>query len=172
IRGRVRGVRHSAGPLANGQRARAGGFPGLGGAPGTPRLTCGDNPAELRTGGNAGLLFPTHEARGSPAFPCPMGVRWSALGFCPGGSPAGTSSSMTELGVQIGSGAAVVGASAIGLCAYSVFAPRSQVFFPVISRGDGSAPGRVALTFDDGPGPSGTMPILDSLGALGVQAAF
>ncbi|MFF7454394.1 polysaccharide deacetylase family protein [Kitasatospora sp. NPDC008115] len=33
-------------------------------------------------------------------------------------------------------------------------------------------PGRIALTFDDGPDPRGTPPILDALDALGVHATF
>ncbi|MER5350899.1 polysaccharide deacetylase family protein [Kitasatospora sp. NPDC002551] len=33
-------------------------------------------------------------------------------------------------------------------------------------------PGHVALTFDDGPDPRGTPPILDALDALGVRATF
>ena len=78
---------------------------------------------------------------------------------------------MTELAAQIGSGVAIVGAGVFGLCTYALFAPASQLFFPVVSRGDGSLPDRVALTFDDGPGP-GTGPILDTLRDTGVQAAF
>ena len=66
---------------------------------------------------------------------------------------------MTELGAQISSGAALVGAGVAGLVAYSILAPRSQMFFPVISRGDDSDPARIALTFDDGPWPEGTIPI-------------
>ncbi|MFB6891513.1 polysaccharide deacetylase family protein [Kitasatospora sp. NPDC056327] len=34
------------------------------------------------------------------------------------------------------------------------------------------APGHVALTFDDGPDPRGTPPILDALDALGIRATF
>jgi peptidoglycan/xylan/chitin deacetylase (PgdA/CDA1 family) len=52
-----------------------------------------------------------------------------------------------------------------------VFVPQSQLFLPIISRGSAASPGRVALTFDDGPGP-GTAPILDALGAIDVKAAF
>jgi peptidoglycan/xylan/chitin deacetylase (PgdA/CDA1 family) len=79
---------------------------------------------------------------------------------------------MTELGAQISSGAALLGAGVAGLFAYSVLAPRSQLFFPVISRGDDSDPARIALTFDDGPWPEGTVPILDTLKSLKVRAAF
>jgi peptidoglycan/xylan/chitin deacetylase (PgdA/CDA1 family) len=77
---------------------------------------------------------------------------------------------MTELAAQIGSGAAIVGAGVLGLCTYSLFAPTSQLYFPVVCRGDDSS-ARVALTFDDGPGPA-TAPILDALRKLRVQAAF
>jgi peptidoglycan-N-acetylglucosamine deacetylase len=41
----------------------------------------------------------------------------------------------------------------------------------VVCRWDDASPARVALTFDDGPGP-GTGPILDALRKLRVQAAF
>jgi peptidoglycan/xylan/chitin deacetylase (PgdA/CDA1 family) len=77
-----------------------------------------------------------------------------------------------DIAAQIGLGAAVLGAGVVGACAYSVIAPRSRVFIPVIARGDGSIPARVALTFDDGPSPRGTAPILDVLARARVQAAF
>ncbi|MFB8239177.1 polysaccharide deacetylase family protein [Kitasatospora purpeofusca] len=40
------------------------------------------------------------------------------------------------------------------------------------TAGHGTAPGHLALTFDDGPDPRGTPPILDALDALGLHATF
>ncbi|MFJ8430959.1 polysaccharide deacetylase family protein [Kitasatospora sp. NPDC094019] len=40
------------------------------------------------------------------------------------------------------------------------------------TAGRGTAPGHVALTFDDGPDPRGTPPILDALDTLGLRATF
>lgn len=68
--------------------------------------------------------------------------------------------------------AAVASAAVLGTVGYGILAPRSQFWGPVISRGDASAPGRVALTFDDGPHPEGTPAVLDALGERGVKAVF
>ena len=59
----------------------------------------------------------------------------------------------------------------VGLCAAASFFPTSGFFLPVISRG---SPGKhqVALTFDDGPDPATTPPLLDLLDRYGVKAAF
>jgi len=68
---------------------------------------------------------------------------------------------------------AAVGAAAAGaIFANATFAPRSSFWGPVLSRaraGDGRG---VALTFDDGPTPGATDRVLDTLGELGVKAAF
>jgi peptidoglycan/xylan/chitin deacetylase (PgdA/CDA1 family) len=55
--------------------------------------------------------------------------------------------------------------------AYGLVNPRSQMWGPVVWRGDISRR-TVALTFDDGPLPGSTDRILDTLGELGVRAAF
>ncbi len=62
----------------------------------------------------------------------------------------------------------VVAAAAAGIA--SAFAPRSPVFGRVAGRGPGDVPA-VALTFDDGPGPS-TPAVLDVLASEGVRATF
>lgn len=48
--------------------------------------------------------------------------------------------------------------------------PAVRRLFPTL-QGDGR-PGHVALTFDDGPDPAGTPPILDALDRLGMRATF
>ncbi|MCC6660296.1 MAG: polysaccharide deacetylase family protein [Phycisphaerales bacterium] len=62
-------------------------------------------------------------------------------------------------------------AAAGGVFSYGMFAPRSPMFCPVISRGPTDC-GRVALTFDDGPWPGSTEPILAMLAAAGARATF
>jgi peptidoglycan/xylan/chitin deacetylase (PgdA/CDA1 family) len=63
--------------------------------------------------------------------------------------------------------ALVAGAAALGSAAYM---PRSPLLGPAVSRGPRGVP-RVAITFDDGPGPS-TPAILDHLADAGVRATF
>ena len=61
--------------------------------------------------------------------------------------------------------------AALGLWAYGTFEPNSPLFGRAIGRGPRRE--RVAyLTFDDGPNPGATAPILDALAAAGVPAAF
>src|SRR5439155_485069 len=69
-------------------------------------------------------------------------------------------------GLALSAGAAVAGA-----LAYGVYEPNSPLFGRAIGRGprDGR---RCYLTFDDGPNPSVTEPILDTLSAHDVPAAF
>jgi peptidoglycan/xylan/chitin deacetylase (PgdA/CDA1 family) len=57
------------------------------------------------------------------------------------------------------------------LCAAASLSPRSRFFLPVISRG-GTGRKAVALTFDDGPDPLTTPPLLDMLARHGMKAAF
>ena len=57
------------------------------------------------------------------------------------------------------------------LCAIAPFLPRAGFFFPVISRGSTSKP-VVALTFDDGPDPVTTPPLLDLLAEYRSPATF
>lgn len=65
---------------------------------------------------------------------------------------------------------AALGAAA-GAWAYGTYEPNSALFGRAIGRGDRGA--RVAyLTFDDGPNPGATEPILETLAAAGVPAAF
>src|SRR5438445_203889 len=70
------------------------------------------------------------------------------------------------MGLALSAGAVVAGA-----LAYGVYEPNSRLFGRAIGRGprDGR---RCYLTFDDGPNPSATEPILDTLSAHDVPAAF
>ena len=70
--------------------------------------------------------------------------------------------------LSVGSAALALG---LGACAYGMLAPNSTLFGPVIGRGprEGKA---LYLTFDDGPSPSATDRILDTLDARRVPAAF
>jgi peptidoglycan/xylan/chitin deacetylase (PgdA/CDA1 family) len=63
---------------------------------------------------------------------------------------------------------------ALGLWAYGTYDPNSPVFGRVVGRGvRRDRAGRVCyLTFDDGPNPGATEPILATLAALDVPAAF
>src|ERR1041384_6189968 len=61
--------------------------------------------------------------------------------------------------------------AALGAWAYGTYEPNSPLFGPAIGRG--SRAGRVVyLTFDDGPNPGATEPILQTLAAEGIPAAF
>jgi len=62
--------------------------------------------------------------------------------------------------------------AAVGVGVHGIFAPRSQLWGPVVWRGDASGPPRVALTFDDGPHPEATPRVLDALARAGVRATF
>lgn len=66
---------------------------------------------------------------------------------------------------------AAAGAGGLGILAYAAFAPNQRLYGPVVSRG---RPDRrhVYLTFDDGPSPTATAPILETLGELAAPAAF
>lgn len=66
---------------------------------------------------------------------------------------------------------AISAAAGLALAGYAAFTPASSIWGPVISRGN-PASRQVALTFDDGPLPGTTDPILDTLGEAGVRAAF
>src|SRR5437764_245848 len=59
----------------------------------------------------------------------------------------------------------------LGAWAYGTYEPNSPLFGRVIGRG--SRAGRVVyLTFDDGPNPAATEPILETLATEGIPAAF
>lgn len=61
--------------------------------------------------------------------------------------------------------------AAIGAWAYGTYEPNSPLFGRAIGRGPRRE--RLAyLTFDDGPNPAATAPILETLAAAGVPAAF
>ncbi len=62
--------------------------------------------------------------------------------------------------------------SAAGVVGYGLFAPRSQLFGEVVWRAPRASGPRVALTFDDGPMPGVTDPILDALAGAGARACF
>ncbi len=61
--------------------------------------------------------------------------------------------------------------AAIGLAAHGAFYRNSFLFGPALGRLPTRAR-EVALTFDDGPNPDATAPILDALGQAGVHATF
>lgn len=65
-----------------------------------------------------------------------------------------------------------IGTLAAGVAAWATFAPQSQLWGRVATRGSSDGPSRVALTFDDGPLPGATDEILDTLAALDVRATF
>ena len=66
---------------------------------------------------------------------------------------------------------AAAGALAAGSLAHGVYYPNSWLFGRVIGRGPRA--GRTAyLTFDDGPNPTATDRILETLAAQAVPAAF
>ena len=65
----------------------------------------------------------------------------------------------------------VAAGAALGAWAYGTYEPNSPLFGPAIGRG--SRGGRIAyLTFDDGPNTGATEPILETLAAHQVPAAF
>jgi peptidoglycan/xylan/chitin deacetylase (PgdA/CDA1 family) len=70
----------------------------------------------------------------------------------------------------IGTALAAGLAGAAGLLTYGALEPTNGLFGPVTSRGPRQRV--VYLTFDDGPNPGATPPILDTLSAAGVPAAF
>lgn len=74
--------------------------------------------------------------------------------------------------LTLGWPAAVTLAAAGGVLANGTFNPRSNFWGPVLSRARRSDVRGVALTFDDGPTPGATELVLDTLGELGVKAAF
>jgi peptidoglycan/xylan/chitin deacetylase (PgdA/CDA1 family) len=59
----------------------------------------------------------------------------------------------------------------VGFCMVAPFLPRLGFFLPVISRGK-SGQSAVSLTFDDGPDPVTTEPLLKLLEQYGVKATF
>src|SRR2546429_810680 len=67
--------------------------------------------------------------------------------------------------------AATASAAALGAWAYGTYGPNSSLFGRAVGRGPTRE--RVAyLTFDDGPNPGATEPILETLAASDVPAAF
>ncbi len=59
----------------------------------------------------------------------------------------------------------------VGLCLVAPFLPRFSFFLPIISRGNSSQKA-VSITFDDGPDPFTTEPLLALLDRHGVKATF
>ena len=66
---------------------------------------------------------------------------------------------------------AALGAGAAGLALYGAYAPNSGLYGRAVGRGPADGR-RVYLTFDDGPSPSATARILETLAAQDVPAAF
>ena len=75
-----------------------------------------------------------------------------------------------ETGLCAGLGAAAAAGLAAGGFAYASLWPGSRIFGRALVAP--ARPGELALTFDDGPNPAWTPPLLDLLGALGVHATF
>jgi len=67
--------------------------------------------------------------------------------------------------------APALGALFAGALAHGAYYPNSPIFGSVISQVRSDEP-LVALTFDDGPNPDATPPILDALAARGAKASF
>ncbi|PYX89004.1 MAG: polysaccharide deacetylase family protein [Acidobacteria bacterium] len=65
-------------------------------------------------------------------------------------------------------GAAVLGGA--GAYSYGAMAPQSQLFGASFARG--ADPQQLALTYDDGPNDSSTLPLLEVLAKYGVKATF
>jgi peptidoglycan/xylan/chitin deacetylase (PgdA/CDA1 family) len=65
----------------------------------------------------------------------------------------------------------LVAGAAVGTLGWGAYDPRSPLFGGVLTRGS-KRRRAIYLTFDDGPRPSATEPILDTLARLGVPAAF
>ena len=61
-------------------------------------------------------------------------------------------------------------AAGAGLAAYGAMHPAARIFGPTVRRGGN--PGAIALTFDDGPNPSVTPPLLDLLDRADCRATF
>jgi peptidoglycan/xylan/chitin deacetylase (PgdA/CDA1 family) len=59
----------------------------------------------------------------------------------------------------------------LGLCLVAPPFPRWSFFLPILTAGPGNL-GAVALTFDDGPDPVSTLPLLEVLSRHRVKAAF
>jgi peptidoglycan/xylan/chitin deacetylase (PgdA/CDA1 family) len=74
-------------------------------------------------------------------------------------------------GAARGWGLAAVALLASLLVGLGVAIPSWRFFGPIVCRGPADRP-RVALTFDDGPDPRSTPPLLDLLRDAGVEAAF
>jgi peptidoglycan/xylan/chitin deacetylase (PgdA/CDA1 family) len=72
--------------------------------------------------------------------------------------------------VRVGVGAAVGAATAAHVLPAATWLPQVRRLTPRL-RGIGR-PGHVALTFDDGPSPASTEPLLELLDELGVRATF
>lgn len=71
-----------------------------------------------------------------------------------------------------GGTAFTISTTAIAAATVASIAPANQLWGRVLSRGPADGPPRYALTLDDGPTRGATDRILDTLGELGVPAAF
>jgi peptidoglycan/xylan/chitin deacetylase (PgdA/CDA1 family) len=73
--------------------------------------------------------------------------------------------------IHVGLPAALTAGVLTAASSYVTFVPGCAFWGPVIARGPRTSR-EVALTFDDGPHPGGSAPILDLLAELDVQATF
>ncbi len=71
----------------------------------------------------------------------------------------------------VAAGVGAFGLGLLGLAAWGAFDPNNRLYGPVVSRGPADRR-HVYLTFDDGPSPTATLRILETLDALAAPAAF
>lgn len=81
-------------------------------------------------------------------------------------------SAMIGRPLEIAAAGALALGAACGALAYPTFAARCAWWGPLVRRGHGGGPPRVALTFDDGPWPGATERVLEILARMNVKAAF
>ncbi len=75
-----------------------------------------------------------------------------------------------EKGICAGVSVAAVAGLALGGWSYASLSPASRIFGRALTAP--ARPGELALTFDDGPNPAWTPPLLDLLAARNVKATF
>ena len=78
----------------------------------------------------------------------------------------------TDAPSLISIGALGIATGALATVSYGICSPASSLLCPVITRADEPTPGRLALTFDDGPFPETTPKVLDLLAKYDVHATF
>ncbi|MFG2818560.1 polysaccharide deacetylase family protein [Kitasatospora sp. NPDC048365] len=79
---------------------------------------------------------------------------------------------MRATGATGAAAAAAAGVELLHLAPAAVRLPPVRHHLARRTAGYGERPGHVALTFDDGPDPAGTPPVLDALDRIGARATF